>query len=90
MDMNIKLLNNYELLAIEKDGKEYNAIINRNTKATPYVVCMGYNLKDGTWDYGLYCEDEETAFHYLYRRKLESFEEEEVISFEEETIEDEF
>ena len=44
----------YTMLALVTEGFLFHAIIRRN-KTDDYVMCYGYDVKDGTWAQGHYC-----------------------------------
>lgn len=68
--MEIKILENYELLGIVRNGFYsdrykrpcYDAIIDRKTECGRYVVCYGYCVEDGSWDDGRYYDKKSDAF----------------------------
>ena len=45
----------YSMLALVNDGEYWHAIIHRNNATyEPWVFCICYDIKDGTWGQGHY------------------------------------
>jgi len=56
----------YEMLALVNRGdNHFDAIIDRKSKFRPFVVCLNYDITDGTWGQGEYFEKYEIAKCYL-------------------------
>jgi hypothetical protein len=59
----------YEMLALVNRGdNHFDAIIDRKSKFQPFVVCLNYDITDGTWAQGEYFEKYEIAKNYLADR----------------------
>lgn len=59
----------YEMLALVNRGdNHFDAIIDRKSKFQPFVVCLNYDITDGTWGQGAYFEKYEIAKNYLADR----------------------
>lgn len=58
---------NYKVMAfIRTRGNYCLAIIHRmNCTCQPYVFCKGYDVSDGTWGAGTYCETYDGALHEM-------------------------
>lgn len=57
----------YTMLALIADGDTFHAIIRRN-KMDDYVFCYAYDVKDGSWGQGHYCDTYAQAVKELAKR----------------------
>ena len=54
----------YTMLALVSDGFMFHAILRRN-KAKDFVYCYEYDIKDGSWVQGHYCDSYADAANEL-------------------------
>lgn len=57
----------YTMLALIADGDAFHAIIHRN-KMDDYVFCYAYDITDGSWGQGHYCDTYAQAAKELAKR----------------------
>lgn len=51
----------YTMLALVSDGSIYHAIIDRHTEVDRWVYCFAYDVEDGSWGNGVYCNSYSSA-----------------------------